>query len=330
MFAPLFWISGGSNEPRTTTWVNQHELHIGMISKMNPEIDNGNVQMFSNLFNGASTDVTPSAVDCAAEPTKMTDASKSEVDSEDEVAVEAAEQEATVDVEKSVEAAEVDAVEVEAAEVDGVDVEASVVHPVEPDAVMTAVEEPLQAGEPSEVAIVEAVEPTATKEESVGAVEHDDHLKADVEALENKVATLERLTLDVNSIRDSARAALEAVETASTKLVDRSAALDDVPSKKEIAKLAVDSSLAFVNELKLDMRAFLDERVATSIEAAVEKHAARVTQARIDDLIQRTLVQSHAMTISAAVKEGMKGEYMTEEKLKGMFSEISENTPPLR
>ena len=164
----------------------------------------------------------------------------------------------------------------------------------------------------------------------MGAVEHDDHLKADVEALENKVATLERLTLDVNSIRDSARAALEAVETASTKLVDRSAALDDVPSKKEIAKLAVDSSLAFVNELKLDMRAFLDERVATSIEAAVEKHAARVTQARIDDLIQRTLVQSHAMTISAAVKEGMKGEYMTEEKLKGMFSEISENTPPLR
>ena len=93
---------------------------------------------------------------------------------------------------------------------------------------------------------------------------------------------------------------------------------------------SVDSSLAFVNELKLDMRAFLDERVATSIEAAVEKHAARVTQARIDDLIQRTLVQSHAMTISAAVKEGMKGEYMTEEKLKGMFSEISENTPPLR
>ena len=304
---------------------------------MNPEIDNGNVQMFSNLFNGASTDVTPSAVDCAVEPTKMTDASKSEVDSEDEVvgdaevdAVEAAEQEPTVDVEKPVEAAEVDAVEVEAAEVDGVDVEASVVHPVEPDAVTTAVEEPLQAGEPSEVAIVEAVEPTATKEESVGAVEHDDHLKADVEALENKVATLERLTLDVNSIRDSARAALEAVETASTKLVDRSAALDDVPSKKEIAKLAVDSSLAFVNELKLDMRAFLDERVATSIEAAVEKHAARVTQARIDDLIQRTLVQSHAMTISAAVKEGMKGEYMTEEKLKGMFSEISENTPPLR
>ena len=135
----------------------------------------------------------------------------------------------------------------------------------------------------------------------------DTDIKADTDAtvkLDTRVAALE-----------------EAVNAVGAMLQKLELKLQEVPSKKE-----VDTSKQLINEIKTDMR----EQVGRSIEKAVHDHIGAISEARIDDFVRRTLVQSHSFVVSTVIRIAMeKRKDLNDEKLYAMMKDLSDPLPQL-